>query len=58
MAKLGTHPATERAGLVTLRLKMRAPALYPTEISSSGSGEVATRSRTSSCYDLCSKDVT
>jgi hypothetical protein len=32
-------PATERAGMVTLRLPVRAPVLYPTEISLSGSGE-------------------
>ena len=29
MVELGTHPATERAGLVTLRLRTRAPQIYP-----------------------------
>jgi hypothetical protein len=29
MAEMRTHSATERAGLVTLRLKTGAPELYP-----------------------------
>lgn len=29
MGELGTHPATERAGLETLCLRVRAPRLYP-----------------------------
>ena len=29
MAEMGPHPATERAGLVTLRLRVRAPEFYP-----------------------------
>ena len=29
MAELGTHPATERAGMVTLRLQARAFQIYP-----------------------------
>ena len=33
-------------------------ARWPPTLPSSDSGEVATRSRTSSCYDLLSKDVT
>jgi hypothetical protein len=31
MEKRGTHLATERAGLVTLLLQVRAPVLHPTE---------------------------
>jgi hypothetical protein len=29
MVELGTHLATERAGLVTLHLQVRAPQFYP-----------------------------
>lgn len=32
MAEMRTHSATERAGLVTLRLKTGAPELYPDQV--------------------------